>query len=69
MKNYEIFEATNPTSRDENGTDISLYPSIAKGLKLWMKTDRTRTDIIDITFVFIFLSNSDSNTDSVNHVG
>jgi hypothetical protein len=36
-------------------------------LELGMKIDWIRMDVIDITFVFIFLSGLDSNTDSVNH--
>jgi hypothetical protein len=34
-----------------------------------MKTDRIWTDIADIIFVFIFLSDSNSNTESINHAG
>jgi hypothetical protein len=38
-------------------------------LELGMKVDWIRTDVTDITLVFIFLSRLDSNTDSVNHAG
>jgi len=32
-----------------------VRPYILLGLQIWMKTDRIRTDITDIIFVFIFL--------------
>jgi hypothetical protein len=60
---------SHPRPRSTARTYDARYRARSTCDRIGMKTDRIRTDMADIIFVFVFLLDSDSNTDNINHAG